>query len=166
MSTPVIRLADLVETLARHEVEFILVGGAAAVLHGAPVVTYDVDIVHRRTRPNIERLLTALSDLGATYRHDARGLSPQVSHLESSGHQLLMTHLGPLDVLGSIEDGTTYDDLLPATVEVEVRGRRIRAISLARLVESKERVGRPKDLAVLDLLRAVLVERRRQEAGD
>lgn len=165
MSNPTLRLADLVELLARHEVDFILVGGAAAVLHGAPVVTFDVDIVHRRTTDNIERLLRALAELGATYRHDSRGLAPLMSHLASVGHQLLMTRFGALDVLGSIEDAVTYDDLLPASVEVEVRGRRARVLSLERLVEGKRRLARPKDLAVLDVLEAVLDERRKAQAG-
>jgi hypothetical protein len=151
--------------LARHQVEFILVGGAAAVLQGAPVVTFDVDIVHRRTPENIERLLSALRELEATYRYDNRGLTPQASHLESAGHQLLTTRWGSLDVLGSIEDGTTYEQLFPATQEAELRGQRVRVLTLERLIESKRRVDRPKDRLMLDILLAVQDEQRKLAGG-
>ena len=47
----------ILEVLTKHEVEFILVGGLCAVIHGAPIVTMDMDIVHHREAENIERLL-------------------------------------------------------------------------------------------------------------
>ena len=54
--------------LVDHEVEFIVVGGVCAVLHGAPVTTFDLDVVHRRSPENIARLQAALAGLGAHYR--------------------------------------------------------------------------------------------------
>jgi carbohydrate-binding DOMON domain-containing protein len=59
---PIIRLLAM---LHRDNVDCIIVGGAAAVLAGAPVVTRDLDIVHQQTPENIERLMTVLSELGA-----------------------------------------------------------------------------------------------------
>jgi hypothetical protein len=50
-------LTQLLELLVDASVEFILVGGGAAVIHGAPVTTQDIDIVHNREAANIERLL-------------------------------------------------------------------------------------------------------------
>lgn len=46
----------LIQVLCEHDVQFILVGGVCAVAHGAPITTFDMDIVHARTPENIERL--------------------------------------------------------------------------------------------------------------
>ena len=115
--------------LALHDagVEFIVVGGLAAVLNGAPINTYDVDIVHRRTLENIDRLIQVLQTLDAVYRiQPERHLLPAKSALMSAGRQNLPTNYGPLDVLGSIGKGRSYElsyeELLP-------HGRRERAHS-------------------------------------
>jgi hypothetical protein len=64
--------AEILATLVRERVEFIVVGGAAAVLQGAPITTQDIDIVHRRTPDNAERLAAALELLDAVARTAAR----------------------------------------------------------------------------------------------
>ncbi len=154
----------MLERLVDHEVEFIVVGMTAGVLQGAPVTTIDLDVVHRRTHENVARLLRALEELDAVYRHDPRRLRPTESHLASEGHQLLRTNLGDLDCLGTIDDGRTYDDLLPNTIAMALeQGKTIRVLSLRALIEAKERAGRPKDLAVLPVLRATLDETRRRD---
>lgn len=58
---------EVLRLLLRHEVDFILVGGVAAILEGAPVSTFDVDIVFQTTDDNQRRLLAALKDLEARY---------------------------------------------------------------------------------------------------
>jgi len=152
--------------LVAHDVEFIVVGGVAAVLQGAPIVTFDVDILHRRSSENVARLLSALRELDASYRNDPRRLSPHESHLMGSGHQLLRTRLGDLDVLGTIDDDVTYDDVKDQTIEVDLGDARVRVLELSRLIQAKQSAGRPKDLAVLPVLRATLaeVEKRRPPA--
>jgi hypothetical protein len=149
---------DILKVLTRHHVEFITVGGLAAVFSGAPIVTTDVDILHRRTPENVSRLLGALQELGAVYRNDPRNISPGENHLLGPGHQLLRTKHGDLDVLGTIDDKVVYEDVLDHTIEVELSDFRVLALDLARLIQAKEFAGRPKDLAVLPVLRATLVE--------
>lgn len=61
-------LADLISILAKHEVEFIIVGGMAAVLRGTPVNTFDLNVVYERSTSNIERLLHALDEFQAIMR--------------------------------------------------------------------------------------------------
>jgi len=154
-----VRFADALRVLAGHDVEFVIVGMAAGVLQGVPLTTLDVDIVHRRTADNVARLLDALTDLQAVYRGDPRNLAPTESHLLGPGHQLLTTRNGDLDCLGTVDDGKTYEDLLPFTTELEIGGgRRVRALRLSTLIEVKRRAGRPKDLAVLPYLEATLDE--------
>lgn len=142
--------------LAEHEVECIVVGGISAILQGAPFITFDLDVVHRRTPENVHRLLAALRSIDAIYRHDPRGLVPQESHLLGPGHNLLQTSCGPLDALGT---GLSYDALLPDSEEIRLAPAvSARVLSLRRLIEVKAAAGRPKDLAALPTLRATLVE--------
>lgn len=63
-------------TLVAEGVEFVVIGGMAGVLHGAPIATKDLDIVHRRTPENIARLLGVLRDIDAVKRADSRRLRP------------------------------------------------------------------------------------------
>jgi len=156
--------AEILSRLADHEVKFIVVGMTAGALQGAPVTTIDVDIVHSRDPENVGRLLRALGELDAVYRHDPRGLRPTESHLLSEGHQLLRTKHGDLDCLGTIDQGRGYDDLLPHTVEMSLDdGKKIKVLDLPGLIEAKERAGRPKDLAALPVLRATLDETTRRK---
>jgi hypothetical protein len=153
------RYAEVLRRLAANDVEFIVVGMMAGVLRGAPLVTVDLDLVHRRSAANVARLLEVLAGLDAAYRHDTRGLRPDASHLMSAGHQLLKTTHGDLDCLGTVGDGKSYEDLLGRAPELRLgEGLSARVIDLPTLIELKEHAGRPKDLAVLPVLRATLEE--------
>lgn len=158
------KIAELLALFARHGVDVIVVGGVAAVAQGAPVNTFDLDVVHSRSPENIERLLGALRELDAFYRMDlTRKLPPTASHLASPGHQLLATKLGTLDLLGTIEEGTSYEDLLDDSEELVISGVSMRVVTLERLIRIKEKLTRPKDQMMLLVLRATLDERRRNE---
>ncbi len=150
---------------ALHEggVSFIVVGGLAAVLNGAPVNTFDLDIVPARNAVNVARLLRVLDTLDGIYRmQPERRLKPDASHLSSPGHHNLITTCGPVDVLGTIGRGLAYEDLLPHTVEMETGGGMlVRVLDLATIVALKEELGGEKDLAVLPVLRRTLEQQRR-----
>jgi hypothetical protein len=151
----------ILRTLSEHEVEFIVVGGVCGVLHGAPIATFDLDLVHSRKPENIVRLLAALEELDARYRNPGgRIIKPAEANLSSPGHQLLMTRGGPLDLLGEIGGHRDYQELLPNTVTVVLSERlRVRALTLAALIREKEGMAREKDKAVLAILRRTLEER-------
>ena len=154
------RLAEVLRILHAHGVEFIVVGGMAAVIGGAPVVTRDVDVLPARSSANVERLLAALSRLDATFRGDDRGLRPTAAHLAGPGHLRLQTRYGPLDVLGTIEDDTTYEDVFDQSYAVDLGGFEVRALSLERLLVVKRKLGRPKDLLMALQIEATLEEMR------
>jgi hypothetical protein len=151
----------ILQTLAKHRVDFIVVGGVGAVLQGAPISTFDLDVVHSRTSDNIDRLLAALQTLEARYRTTgAREIKPGRSHLSSPGHQLLMTIFGPLDLLGAIGKGKGYKELLGQTVKMKVGSSlSVRVLDLATLIKVKEEVAREKDRAALAVLRRTLEEK-------
>lgn len=159
------KLIEILSTLSEGGVEYVLVGGMSAVALGAPVDTFDVDIVHSREMSNVKRLLAALESLEARYRL-RRDLTPGESHLISAGHQLLMTKFGALDVLGEIGEygrGLRYEDLLVHTEVVEIGDFSVHVLNLEFLIELKEQAGRDKDKMALPVLRATLAERRRLE---
>lgn len=154
-----IRQLELFSVLLRHRTRFIVVGGAAAVLQGVPITTLDVDIVYDRALDNLTGLGEALAELDAVFRTDPRRLRPNESHLRSSGHKLLQTRYGVLDVLATIEQDTDYDALLPHAEDIALGGLTVKVLSLARLIEVKRKLTRPKDKLMLMHLEATLDER-------
>ena len=151
----------LLAALKDGQVEFIVIGGAAAVLHGAPTTTLDLDIVHRRTPENVARLMAVLENLDATVREVGnRGLRPRRDDLEGRGQVLLSTALGPLDALCVLHDGRGFEELLPLTEELADGPLRIRVIGLDALIDIKRATGRAKDRLMLPLLIAAKAARR------
>ena len=155
----------ILKALSDADVEFIVVGGVCAVLHGAPVSTFDLDLVYSRTGHNLTRLEKVLRELEAFYREKPE-ISPNASRLDSSGHHLLMTKYGPLDLLGSTVGNQGYADLLKRTDEVDIgEGIRINILSLSTLINMKKKLGRNRDRAVLPILLKTLEEHRRDDKG-
>jgi hypothetical protein len=148
-------------------VKFIVVGGVAAALNGAPISTFDLDVVHARNADNIDRLLAALDELEACYRDQTgRRLPPVRAHLEGTSRNLLSTKYGPLDVLGTIGNGHDYTSLLGETIELALDDLTVRVLDLPPLIRIKEETARDKDRAVLAILRRTLEERQRQRRDE
>lgn len=147
---------EILEVLNRHRVEYIVVGGVAAVIRGAPITTFDLDTLVRVEPSNAERLHQALSELEARYREHQKILIPSMKDILAGGHMLLMTRAGPLDVLGFVGDGRSYEDMLSASSEVAMAVGAVRVLNLRELVRQKKALGRPKDRAVVELLETVL----------
>jgi hypothetical protein len=141
-------------------VQYVLVGGLAAVSQGAPVTTVDVDIVHERSEHNLERLARVLAALDARYRMHTAVIRPDAGALAGPGHQLLMTSLGPLDVLGSVEGGLTFEDLTPDTLTIDVDGRAIRVLRLEKLLELKRQWSDPESRLRAEVLARTLASRK------
>jgi len=153
------KFKEALEVLAHHHVDFVVVGGVAAVLGGAPISTFDLDIVHDRSPANVARLLSALADLDARYRDlTGRILRPEAHALAGEGHHLLLTRCGPLDVLGKIAVGRGYHDLLADSIQRPLGELTVYVLGLEALIRAKTEAGRAKDLAVLPILRRTLEE--------
>jgi predicted nucleotidyltransferase len=133
--------------LAGHQVEFVLVGGAAVVAHGSTLMTQDLDILYRVDRANVTRLLKALDDLDAYVFNDPRRLRFGFDHLNNHGHHLTETKAGRLDLLGSIgkHGDVHYEHVIDDAVTLAVFGVQIPCIALERLIEIKRELGRPRD---------------------
>lgn len=148
-----------IDRLCAHQVEFIVVEGIAAVLNGAPISTFDLDIVHQRTPENVARLMAALTALDARYRDLAgRLLRPQAEAIAGDGHHLLLTNCGPVDVLGRIGAGEGFEELRGDSKTHLLGEQKVAVLNLSGLIRTKQAAGRDKDLAALPILRRTLAE--------
>lgn len=156
-------LDDVVRLLNANDVEFIVIGGWAAALHGSSRSTVDVDVVYSRTSDNIRRLAAALESHHPYLRGAPPGLPFRWDErtIQSGLNFTLTTDLGDLDFLGEVAGGGTYQQLFPSTQEVTVAGLTCRCVTLDRLIQLKRAAGRPKDLEAIAELQAILDERTR-----
>jgi hypothetical protein len=156
--------AALIAALHRAGVQFIVVGGAAAQLHGSTLATLDLDIVHRRDPANVDRLLAVLDRLDAFHRYDLmnRRQRPTAEQLLGSGQINLSTSLGPLDPLCELAPGQGYDELMPHSEVMRDEEIEIRVVDLPTLIDIKSKVGRTKDKLVVADLIVILEERQRK----
>jgi predicted nucleotidyltransferase len=153
----VIEINLLLQRLCDAGVDFVIVGGFAATLHGSSLVTRDLDVCAILSSENVEKLRAALRDLQPTHR-----LTPQkLSFLDNPDpgvevrNLYLRTDFGPVDILSSILGVGDFDRVRVASIEVELFGRSCRVISLDDLIQAKEALGRDKDLLAVKELRAV-----------
>lgn len=151
---------EVLRVLHAHGVRYVVVGGFAAVAHGSPLPTADIDITPALDAPNLAALSAALRDLdarvrvadvpgGLPFEHDAGTLAAQTT-------LNMVTRAGDVDLVLRPAGTTGYDDVVRDAVVVVVRGQPLPLASLADVVRSKQAAGRPKDLAALPVLRALL----------
>jgi hypothetical protein len=147
----------LLSTLARHEVAFIVVGGAAAIAHGSSRLTQDLDIVYHRSPANLERLVAALVE----HHPYLRGAPPGLpflwdrATLERGLNFTLVTSLGDIGLLGEIPGGGTYEDLGANAIRLSIFDVECLCLSLPQLIRAKRAAGRPRDLEALAELEAI-----------
>lgn len=156
---------EILRVLKGHDVQFVLVGGIAARLRGAPLLTQDVDITPAKPMANLERLVRALEELDARLRTatepDGVPFPFDPGLLESSNVWTLTTTHGDLDLVMSPAGTDGYTDLVRDADDLRVATTPelvVPVISLADIVRSKEATGREKDRAALPLLRRTLEE--------
>lgn len=108
----------LLQTLDTAGVEFILVGGVAATVHGSARLTLDLDIVYRRTKDNLRRVIGSLEPYAPYLRGAPPGLPFlwDIETLERGLNFTLITKLGPIDLLG-----TTARRPVPPTPSVPIQ---------------------------------------------
>ena len=154
--------APLLETLVRHRVDFVLIGGLAAAALGSSRSTYDIDVAYSRTSENLEQLVGALTELGATLR----GAPPDVPFLldaktlRSGLNFTFSTRFGALDILGEPAGAPKYEDLKRAASPITIRGFPVHVASLDHMIAMKEAAGRPHDRLAAAELRAIADELR------
>jgi hypothetical protein len=160
---------ELFDTLARHRVDYVLIGGLAATLHGSSALTNDADICPDPSRENLARLANALRDMDARIRSDSESDGVAFSFdADFLGHMNLVnltTRFGDFDIAFRPAGSLGYDDLAQRATEVAIDGTIVPVASLADIIRSKEIANRPKDRATLPILYALEDEIAKRDAG-
>lgn len=157
----------IITVLARHRVQYVLIGALAARLQGFPRVTADADITPERSSKNLERLAAALRALKARIYTEAvpEGLAFDCSAPMLGRAELwnFVTAAGRLDVAFRPAGTDGFEDLARNAVRYEVFGVELRAAALADIIRSKEASDRPQDRQDVPILREIV--RRLAESG-
>lgn len=156
-------LLGFVRVLSAANVDYIIVGGVAAGLHGALRTTLDLDVVYSRRPDNIARLVSAIAPYEPYLRGAPAGLPFRLDEetIQRGLNFTLTTTLGDLDLLGEITGGGRFEDLQASADRVEIEGFQCRLVSLPTLIALKRAAGRGKDREALAELEALLEERDR-----
>ena len=143
--------------MIRHQVEFVVVGGFAAIAHGVTLLTQDIDVCCRFAADNLMRLQDALSDLHPVHRMPSERpplrLAPETA--ADFRNLYLETEWGQLDCLGEVLGVGGYDEVLAQSVEVQLPGGPCRILAINALVQAKQAMGRDKDRETILQLRAI-----------
>jgi predicted nucleotidyltransferase len=158
-------IEKLLRALYEHEVEFVIIGGAAAVVHGSAYVTGDLDICYSREKENLKKVTTALAPFNPWLRGAPKDLPFELNadSLNAGLNFTLTTDLGDLDLLGEVTGLGGYGEVLPSSEELELFGMHCKVLTLEGLIKNKRAVGRAKDLRLLPELEALLEIRKSQE---
>jgi hypothetical protein len=146
---PAFNPAEILGSLVARGVDFVVIGGLAAVFHGSARITQDLDITYSPEPANLEMLGGALLDMNARLFgiEEDVPFAPDARSLASTEILTLATDLGKLDVLRSPSGAPRYPELRDAAVLVPLEAFAVRVASPAHLIAMKRATGRPKDLA-------------------
>lgn len=147
----------LLRELTARGVDFVVIGGIAAVLHGSPRVTQDLDVQYATDPGNLEALGSALVALDARLADvaDPVPFVPDARTLGRVSMLTLETAHGRLDVLAAPPGAPSYDELRARAARYDVGGLFVLVASLDDLLGMKRAGGRPKDLADVAELEAI-----------
>ena len=150
----------LLHRLADSGLEFVIVGGYAAVTHGSSLVTRDLDICAVLSDETVGRLRSLLAEWNPKHRMTPNGLSflefPKAGPVKNL---YLRTDVGVIDILSSILGVGDFARLKKSAEDFEIGGRVYHVISLDDLIAAKEAMGREKDLLAAKELRAIAAKR-------
>ena len=139
------RLPDVFRCLHAHDVRYVVIGGIAAIVHGVPRTTFDVDLLIEATTANAERLLAALAEAGI-------GSASLTTVDGLLAHEItIFKDVVRIDVQTSTP-GVSFEDAWSRRVERDIAGTKYWLLSKKDLIESKRAAGRPKDLEDIRVL--------------
>jgi hypothetical protein len=148
---------DLLKRLVQHHLDFVIVGGYAAVAHGISYLTQDIDICCSFEPDNLLRLQQAVADLHPVHRMTPQRLALKLTRetCQDLNNLYIDTDLGQLDCLGHISGVGAYDQVKQCSIKVDLSFGPCRVLDLDALIESKKAMNRPRDREVLLQLKAI-----------
>jgi hypothetical protein len=150
--------------LTRAGVRYVVVGGVAAGVQGSAMVTFDLDICYDPAPDNVRRLAGLLAEWHAYLRGVEPGLPFVMDErtFRTTPVMTLITDLGAIDVMDQVAGVGEWPDVVAESEELDWSGARMRVMSLPGLIKAKRGSARPKDLAQLPELEALLALRKRR----
>ncbi|MEN8663316.1 MAG: nucleotidyltransferase [Lentimonas sp.] len=155
-----VQLIKLLEILTQAEIEFVLVGGAAAYAHGSSMMTQDLDVCGCLSKQNIERLAKALAPHNPKHRisKEQPAFTAEQADKQVFKNIYLTTDIGQIDFLGEIKGLGNYDTVKEASQTLSMGNFSFQILSIGKLIEAKEAMGRPRDLETVSILKSILDE--------
>ena len=147
----------LLAHLTLHGVDFVLIGGVAAVMHGSERNTFDLDICPAQDAGNLDALGKALLEIDARLR----GIEEDVPFVPDGrtlrGMQILAldTSLGPLDILTRPDGSPPYRSLRGRAARMDFGPAAVLVASIDDLLTMKRAAGRPKDEEDVERLESI-----------
>jgi predicted nucleotidyltransferase len=150
-------LGELFRTLAEHGVDFLVIGGVAAQVHGHRRTTKDLDVTPAPDPKNFERLATALVALAAyPVELGASAPTPTAEQLQiASIVPPLATRHGDLHILNDVPGATAYAEMRTRALITDLDGIPVHIVGLDDLVRMKQTTGRPSDIEDIEALATV-----------
>ena len=147
----------LLRALVEGEVDFVVIGGIAAVAHGSAQFTQDLDVSYAPDGENLERLGHVLVEIGARLRGvtDDVPFIPDGGTLRRARVLTLETSIGIIDLLAEPDGAPSYEQLRERAARERIAGVDVQVASLDDLIAMKKAAGRPKDLVAVEELEAI-----------
>jgi hypothetical protein len=145
----------LLKSLLDNEVEFVLIGGFASVIHGSNHVTQDLDICAVISNDQIEKIRKALKELSPIHRMNLKAnvsFNDRPLPDENVQNIYLQTDAGVLDILSSVIGVGDFNELKRNAIQFPLFGKKCLVISIDDLIKCKQSMTRPKDKIVLEEL--------------
>lgn len=157
-------IGELIAVLARHEVDYVVIGGVATQVHGHRRTTMDLDLTPNPDYENLRRLGAALGELKARPR-DSRAEKAEISTSDPERLAIaavvppLLTQHGQIHILKEPKGARPFEQMREAALVIDLDGSEVAIVSLDDLIRMKRAAGRPVDLD--DIATLTAVERRR-----
>jgi predicted nucleotidyltransferase len=151
------QMIEILKRLTEHQVEYVLVGGMAAVAHGSSMVTKDVDVCAPLGEPNLSKILNALREIHPKLRMrpDRMPLPDDPDRLQGLNNLYLVTDFGVIDFLGELTGVGHFDEVVKHSRPGDLGGFTCQIIDLDTLITAKRAAGRAKDMRALPELEAL-----------
>ncbi len=148
---------DLIARLAKAEVDFVVIGGFAGVVHGCTYVTQDIDICCDFSISNLLRLQKALAGTNPVHRMTPNRLKLELmpDNCRTFKNLYLDTDIGQLDCISSVDGIGDFKKVKKLSVLVEVESLRLKILSIDALIEAKKALNRPRDREMIIQLEAI-----------
>lgn len=161
-----VKVEGLISALYHNKVNFVIIGGQAAVYQGSVYVTADIDICYAREKENLENIVKALKPFHPYLRGAEKGL-PFIFDsltLKKGLNFTFATDIGDIDILGEVAGLGSYADILKYSEILEIYNISCKVLTLEGLIKTKKASRRPKDLMHLKELEAILEIRKQNKS--